>query len=153
MKPFAFVVFDGRTLSPDPRARGRRLRIDARCLGGEGVPGAYAHVCALVDRDAAVRYDEPEVQQARRDVLAWWIPLLGDDLVCLSTFALDASRCAGAVTVARDPRWLSEDPFARLFPGTVVRTDSFSAVPPPAGPPIERYAGAPWPGGRFEEKV
>jgi hypothetical protein len=113
------------------------------------VPGAFANVCALPDRSAALRYDEPEVQQARRDALAWWIPMLGDDLVCLSTFAIDASRCAGAMTVARDPTWFADDPFARLFPGTIVPTDLFCAVPPPAGPPIERYAGAPWPGGRF----
>jgi hypothetical protein len=151
MTPFAFVVFDGNRLSLDPHAAGRRLRIDSRCVEGEPVPGAFAHICALLDRDAALRYDEPEVQQARREVLAWWIPLLGDVLVCLSTFALDASRCAGSITVARDPAWFGEDPFARLFPGTVVPTDLFSAVLPPAGPPIERYAGAPWPGGRFDE--
>ena len=149
MTPFAFVVFDGRRLSPDPRAPGRRLRIDARCLHGEPVPDAFAHVCALPDKAAALRYDEPEVQQARRDALAWWIPMLGDELVCLSTFALDASRCAGAVTVARDPSLFAADPFLRLFPGTVVPTDSFCVVAPPPGPPIERYAGAPWPGGRF----
>jgi hypothetical protein len=147
--PFAFLVFDGARLSTDARAPGRRLRIAARCLDGEPVHGAFAHVCALADRGAALRYDEPEIQQARRDALAWWIPLLGDDLVCLTTFALDASRCAGAMTVARDPARLADDPFARLFPGTVVRTDLFCAVPPPAGPPIERYAGAPWPGGGF----
>jgi hypothetical protein len=147
--PFAFVVFDGMSLSPDPRARGRRLRIDARCIRGEPVPGAFAHVCALPDKAAALRYDEPEVQQARRDALAWWIPMLGDELVCLTTFALDASRCAGAVTVARDPSLFAADPFLRLFPGTVVATDLFCAVAPPPGPPIERYAGAPWPGGRF----
>jgi hypothetical protein len=150
MKPFAFVVFDGTRLSLDPHARGRRLRIDSRCVEGEPVPGAYAHVCALRERAAALRYDEPEVQQVRRDALAWWIPMLGDDLVCLSTFALDASRCAGAITVARDPAWFADDPFARLFPGTVLRSDVFCPVPPPAGPPIERYAGAPWPGGRFQ---
>ena len=114
--------------------------------------GAYAHVCALPDRAAALRYDEPEVQQVRRDALAWWIPMLGDDLVCLSTFALDASRCAGAITVARDPAWFADDPFARLFPGTVVRSDVFCPVPPPAGPPIERYAGAPWPGAASNER-
>ena len=150
MKPFAFVVFDGTRLSLHPRAPGRRLRIDSRCVEGTPVPGAYAHVCALPDRAAALRYDEPEVQQVRRDALAWWVPMLGDDLVCLSTFALDASRCAGAITVARDPAWFADDPFARLFPGTVVRSDVFCPVPPPAGPPIERYAGAPWPGGRFQ---
>ena len=153
MGSFEFVVFDGERLTRDVRARGRRLRVDARCFAGEPVRGAYAHVCALPDRAAALRYDEPEVQQARRDALAWWIPLLGDALICLSTFALDASRCAGAVTVARDPARFTEDPFTRLFPGTVVRTDSFCAVPPPAGPAIERYSGAPWPGGRFKRLV
>ena len=153
MRPFAFVVFDGARLSLDPRAPGRRLRVDPRCVEGEPVHGAFAHVCALSGRSAALRYDEPEVQQARRDALAWWIPTLGDELICLTTFAIDASRCAGAMTVARDPAKFGDDPFARLFPGTVVPTDLFCAVPPPAGPPIERYAGAPWPGGRFESAV
>jgi hypothetical protein len=147
--PFAFLVFDGERLSADPRETGRRLRVDARCLAGERVAGAFAHVCALADRDAALRFDEPEVQQARRDALAWWMPLLGDSLVCLSTFALDASRYGGAITVAREPSRFVSDPFARLFPGTVVETDLFSRVAPPAGPAIERYAGAPWPGGSF----
>jgi hypothetical protein len=142
-------VFDGERLSADPRAPGRRFRIDPRCLDGAPVRTAFAHVCALPDRDAALRFDEPEVQQARRDALAWWIPLLGEDLVCLTTFALDASRYAGAVTVARSLDRFAADPFARLFPGTVVRTGLFSAVTPPPGPVIERYAGLPWPGGGF----
>lgn len=150
MRPFEFVVFDGKRLSGDARASGRRLRVDARCFEGEPVSGAFAHVCALPDRSAALRYDEPEVQQARRDALAWWIPMLGEALVCLSTFALDTSRCGGAVTVARNPSLFSQDPFGRLFPGTVVRTDLFCRVAPPPGPPIERYAGAPWPGGAFD---
>ena len=149
MRPFARIVFDGVGLSADPHAPGRRFRIDSRCLAGPPVKGAYAHVCALTEDDAALRFDEPEVQQARRDALAWWIPLLGDSLVCVSTFAIDASLCAGAVTVARDPARFEDDPFARLFPGTVVRTDLFSAVSPPVGPVIERYSGAPWPGGGF----
>jgi len=148
--PFNYVRFDGRKLDPGPKGPGRRLRVDARCLAGEPVP-ALAHVCALPEADAAVRFDEPEVQQARRDALAWWIGLLGDDFVCLSTFALDASRCAGAVTVARSAYSFGDDPFARLFPGTVVETDAFSPVPPPPGPIIERYAGAPWPGGSFDD--
>jgi hypothetical protein len=148
-RPFAFLWFDGETLSTDQAAGGRRLRIDARCLEGDPITGAFAHVCALADRGAALRYDEPEVQQVRRDALAWWIPMLGDDLVCISTFALDASRCAGAVTVATHPDRFDHDPFARLFPGTVVPVDLFARVPPPPGPIIERYAGAPWPAGRF----
>jgi len=147
--PFGYVKFDGERLSVDPHGPGRRLRLDKRCLEGERVRRAFAHVCALTDEDAALRFDEPEVQQARREALAWWMPMLGDDLVCLSTFALDASRCAGAVTVAREPTWFEEDPFARLFPGTTVVADFFCLVPPPSGPVIERYSGAPWPGGSF----
>jgi hypothetical protein len=116
---------------------------------GVPVPGAFAHVCALPEREAALRFDEPEVQQARRDALAWWIAILGEDLVCLSTFALDASRFAGAVSVARRRVRFDDDPFARLFPGTITPVDFFCRVPPPPGPVIERYAGAPWPGGFF----
>lgn len=146
---FAYVVFDGQGLSADPHARGRRMRADPRAVRpGEGEP-AYAHVCALADRDAALRYDEPEVQAARRDALAWWIPMLGDDLVCITTLAIDASRTGGAITVARSPRLFDSDPFARLFAGTIVRTDIFTPVPPPPGPVIERYGGAPWPAGGF----
>jgi hypothetical protein len=146
-RPFGRVYFDGRELRAEPP--GRRLRVDARCLEGEPVAGAWAHVCALPDDDARVPYDMPEVQQARRDALAWWIPLLGDEFVCLTTLALDAVHFGGAITVARAPNAFEDDPFARIFPGTVVRTGLFSEVPPPAGPAIERYAGAPWPGGRF----
>lgn len=146
--PFAYVSFDGEKLDADPHA-GRRLRIDARCLNGQPVKGAYASVCALPDPDAALRFDEPEVQQARRDALAWWIPLLGEDLICISSFALDASRCAGAVTAARSTELLDQDPFSRLFPTTVVEVGFLCPVPAPPGPVIERYAGAPWPGGSF----
>lgn len=148
---FGYVNFDGERLAPGPKGPGRRLRIDSRCLAGEPVEDAFAHVCALADPHAAIRFDEPEVQQARRDALSWWIGLLGSDFVCLSTFALDASRCAGAVTVARTASKFDSDPFARLFRGTVARTDFLCPVPPPPGPGIERYAGAPWPGGSFAD--
>jgi hypothetical protein len=149
LRPFAYVAFDGQRINRDPSAGGRRLRIDARVFAGTPVNGAFAHVCALRDHDASLRYDEPEVQQVRRDALEWWIPMLGDQLVCLSTFAVDASLCAGAVTVARDPSFFQNDPFARLFPGTIVHTSDFCKVAPPAGPALERYTSTPWPGGRF----
>ena len=55
----------------------------------------------------------------------------------------------GATTVASDPTRFAEDPFARLFTGTTVKIDLFSAVAPPAGPVVERYTGAPWPAGSF----
>jgi hypothetical protein len=148
-RPFAYLVFDGERLTTDTAAEGRRMRIDSRCLEGAPVEGAYAHVCALTDGDAQLPYDEPEVQGVRRDAMAWWIPLLGDSFVCLSSLATDVVHYAGAITVARDPTRFAEDPFARLFEGTTVKTDLFSAVPPPAGPVVERYAGAPWPAGSF----
>ncbi|MGI8728926.1 MAG: hypothetical protein ACR2LK_02860 [Solirubrobacteraceae bacterium] len=129
--------------------RGRAFTIDARCLQGRPVRGAWAHVCALADERARIQFDQPEVQQARRDALAWWIPLLGDELVCISTLALDEVYFGGAITVARTPDRFDQDPFARLFAGTIERSDDFCVVAPPAGPILERYAGVPWPGGRF----
>ena len=125
----------------------RRSRL--ACFGANPVEDAWAHVCALADDDAKLPFDFPEIQQARRDALAWWIPLLGDSLVCLTTLAVDSVNYGGAVTVARDPSFFDDDPFARIFPGTVVRTSLFSAVRPPAGPVIERYSGVAWPGGSF----
>jgi hypothetical protein len=153
-KPWRDVFWDGERLSLDPSGDGiRRLGVDPRCLEGDPLPGCFAHVCALPDDAAKVPFDQPEVQEARRAALAWWVPLLGDALVCLSTFSLDAVHCAGAITVARSPEMFDQDPFARLFEGTTVPTGLFSEVDAPAGPLIERVAGAPWPGGRFPVPV
>ena len=143
------LIWDGERLATDRGATGRRFRADPRCFAGDPVAGAWAHVCALADDAARVPFDFPEIQQARRDALGWWIGLLGDSLVCLTTLAVDAVHYAGAVTVARDPALFASDPFARIFPGTIVRTDLFCAVAPPPGPVIERYSGVAWPGGRF----
>jgi hypothetical protein len=150
-RPFRYLFYDGRELALDEHPSGRRFGADRRCFEGEPVPSAYAHVCALPDPAARIPYDQSEVQGARQAALAWWIPLLGDDLVCLTTLSLDAVHFGGAITVVREPRHLRADPFARLFPGQVVRTDLFCEVPAPPGPVLERYAGAPWPGGSFSE--
>jgi hypothetical protein len=144
----AWLSFDGEALYAG-EGPGRCFMVDARCLDGEPVAGAYAHVCALPDDEAKLAYDQPEVQGVRRDAMAWWIPLLGDALVCLTTLALDEAGYGGAITVTSRPVDFREDPFARLFAGTVVRTDLFAGVAPPAGPVLERYAGVAWPGGRF----
>ena len=96
----AQIAYDGRELQVGGGS-GRRFMINARCLRAVAVPGAYAHVCALSDDAAVLEFDQPEVQQVRRDALAWWIPLLGDLLVCLTTLALDESRYGGAITVTR----------------------------------------------------
>jgi hypothetical protein len=143
------LFWDGERLATALGTAGRRFRADPRCFDGDPVAGAYAHVCALADEDARLPFDMPEVQAVRRDALAWWIPLLGDALVCVTTLAVDSVHYGGAVTVARTAAFFELDPFARIFPGTLVRTDLFCAVPPPPGPVIERVSGVAWPGGRF----
>ena len=145
----SLIFFDGAELTTKRGTPGRRFRADPRCLAPEPAPKAYAHVCALADPEAALRFDEPEIQQARRDALAWWIPLLGDDFVCVTTLAVDPVNYGGAITVARSADRFGEDPFARIFPGTIVETELFVPVAPPVGPAIERYSGAAWPGGAF----
>ncbi len=144
----AWLAFDGSGLVAGA-GPGRCFMVDARCLAGEPVRGAFAHVCALPDPDAALEFDQPEVQQVRRDAMAWWIPLLGASLVCITTLALDEARYGGAITVTREPVDWDDDPFARIFPGTLLASDLFCEVAPPAGPVVERYAGVAWPGGTF----
>lgn len=124
---------------------GLRVRPDPRCIRGEPVPGAVAHVCV----GEPIPYDVSELQQARRDVLAWWIGLLGDSFICMTTLALDTVHCVGAITVATTDDHFDDDPFVRIFPGSTVQSDLFCRVAPPAGPVIERYSGVAWPGGRF----
>jgi len=138
-RPFAYVVFDGRGLSADPHAPGRRLRVDWRCLDGEPVTGAFAHVCALADRRASMPFDDAggaacAAPRASPGGYRCWETRWSASARSRST----GSLCAGAVTVARDPNRFDDDPFARLFPGTLVQTDLFSEVRPPAGPAIER---------------
>jgi len=142
------LLWDGANLATALGAPGRRFRADPRCFAGEPVR-AWAHVCALADEEAKLPFDAPEIQQVRRDALAWWIPLLGDSLVCLTTLAVDSVNYGGAVTVASEPSFFHDDPFARIFPGTIVETELFSRVDPPTGPVQERYSGVAWPGGRF----
>lgn len=145
------IVWDGQRLDTALGAPGRRLRADPRVFAGNPVR-AFAHVCALSDVAAMLPYDAPEVQQVRRDALAWWIPLLGHRLVCLTTLAVDSVNYGGAITVATDPSVFCDDPFARIFPGTIVETDLFCPVLPPAGPVEERTAGVAWPGGAFRNR-
>lgn len=145
----AFISWDGVALTAGESGEGRALGLDPACLVGSPVSGAYAHVCASGGDGAQIPYDQPEVQQVRRDALAWWIPLFGDDFVCVSMLTVDEVHTAGAITVARRPDLFASDPFARLFPGTTVRVDFFAEVAPPAGPVVERYAGAPWPAAGF----
>ncbi len=148
----AWMSFDGRELRAGEDGEGFSFMIDSRCLEGPPVAGAEAWVFAARDEEAALPYDQPEVQGARQAALAWWYGMLGDALVCHTTLALDESRCAGAITVVHGETAArpADDPFGRLFAPTCVSCDLFGLVAPPPGPVIERYAGAPWPGGRFD---
>src|SRR5262249_10778620 len=110
------LYFDGVNLSTKIGSPGRRFRADPECLRG-GSRG-YAHVCALPNEEAKLPFDFPEIQQVRREALAWWIPMLGESLVCLTTLAVDSVNYGGGITVARDAALLAHDPFARIFPGT-----------------------------------
>jgi hypothetical protein len=89
------------------------------------------------------------VQQARRLVLLHPFP------AAVSTLLRDDSHFEGAITVARsagDKQRLRDDPFARIFPPTLLAVDAgiVGAVPPPTGPTIERYgSGNPWPWDQF----
>jgi hypothetical protein len=124
------------------------LRADERIVDAEGAAAAVSLV--LAPPGAAVLFDDPAVQQARRAVLADARP---PDAV--TTLLRDASHFAGALTARRGgdavPR-LADDPFARVFAGRLLRVGPglLGRTPPPAGPTIERYGSArPWPWDRF----
>lgn len=75
-------------------------------------------------RAARVPFDQPGLQHARRDALAWWIAL--QSVVCVSTLSLESVHYAGAITVARHGDLFDNDPFARLLAATVIATGLFS---------------------------
>lgn len=120
------------------------VRADARVIDPDGATGWLSIV--LIDRDRAPLFDDPAISGALRLVLS------GPPPDAVSTFVRDSSHFAGSVTVRRaDPAALSEDPFARIGPATVLRVGRglFGRVPPVPGPVIQRYAGQPWPAAGF----
>jgi hypothetical protein len=129
----------GDAARPVPSAR----RIDGRVVDPAGPPA----LVSLVLAPAGVRlpFDDPAVQQARRDALAAPWPRL------LTTLVEGDSVFAGALTAFADGPRL--DPFARIFPARVLDVGAgllAASVPAPAGPVVERYGGAnPWPVDRF----
>jgi hypothetical protein len=123
------------------------LRVDERLIDPDG----SAAWISLVLPPSGVRlaFDDLAVQQARRLVLLHPFP------AAVSTLLRDDSHFEGAITVARSPaekHRLREDPFARIFPATVLAVEAgiLGSVAPPTGPTIERYgSGNPWPWDRF----
>jgi hypothetical protein len=126
--------------------RGAR-RVDDRIVD----PAGEAAWISLVRPPNGVRlpFDDLAVQHARRRVLA------GPPADAVSTLLSDASHFEGALTVVRADalRRLRDDPFARVFPGRILRVEAglLGRVPPPCGPTIERYGSAqPWPWDRYD---
>lgn len=119
--------------------------IDARAIDPAGEPAWIS--LALAPERLRVLFDDPAVCQAMRMVLT------GSAADVMSTLVRDPSTIGGAFTAthASTPDALQDDPFARIFPRTLLRVDGgfVGAMPAPAGPGVQRYAGAPWPWDQF----
>jgi hypothetical protein len=122
-------------------------RVDDRIVDRGGAP---AWISLVVPPDGTrLAFDDLAVQHARRRVLA------EPPQDAVSTLMRDASHFEGAITVARGAgvARLVDDPFARIFPASILRVGPgvLGAVAAPTGPAIERYGSAnPWPWDRFD---
>jgi hypothetical protein len=121
------------------------LGIDARAIDPHGEP-AWISLAVAPER-MRVPFDDPAVCQAMRTVLA------SSPVDVMSTLVRDPSTIGGAFTAshASTPDGLADDPFARIFPRMLLRVDRgfVGTMPAPAGPGVQRYAGAPWPWDHF----
>ena len=121
------------------------LGIDTRAIDPGGKPAWIS--LALAPERVRVLFDDPAVCQAMRMVLS---DPHGD---VMSTLVRDPSTIGGAFTATHSPtpEGLADDPFARIFPRTLLRVDAgfVGNMPAPAGPGVQRYAGAPWPWDHF----
>jgi hypothetical protein len=119
--------------------------IDARAIDPGGEPAWIS--LALAPERTRVLFDDPAVCQAMRMVLS------GSSTSVMSTLVRDPSTIGGAFTAthASTPADIVDDPFARIFPRTLLRVDAgfVGIMPAPAGPGVQRYAGAPWPWDHF----
>jgi hypothetical protein len=142
------VVGGGWLAAWTSRARPHRaaLRADARVVDAGGAAATVSLV--LAPDGVRLPFDDLAVQQARRRILA------GPPVDAVTTLLRDASHFEGSLLVARGDRvrLLGDDPFARLFPARRLEVGPgvLGAVPPPAGPTVERYGSAnPWPWDRY----
>jgi len=121
------------------------LGIDARAFDPHGAPAWIS--LALAPDSIRVLFDDPAVCQAMRVVLS------GAPVDVMSTLVRDPSTIGGAFTAthAPTPEGLADDPFARIFPHTLLRVDAgfVGTMPAAAGPGVQRYSGAPWPWDHF----
>jgi len=128
--PSAALRMDGRAASPES---GEALPWLSLCVGGS--PRAF---------------DDGGVAVTLRRCLAEPWPGMR------STLLVDWHLIGGAVSAARRPQALADDPFARLFPARILRAREpvLYAVPAPTGPALSRYgSGNPWPWDRYAGQV
>ncbi len=129
---------------PTPRA----LRVDGR-VATTGGPATWASWCRF-DGEESLPFDDGAVSGAlrRRLTRAW--------PVAVTTALVDWSRIAGSLTLGMSAREVGDDPFAAVFPRTVLRipAGSLGINPPPTGPGITRYgSGNPWPWSEYAGQV
>lgn len=132
----------------DERPTPRSLRVDER-IATTGGPATWASWCRF-DGDDSLAFDDGAVTAALRRVISGRWP------VAVSTALVDWSRIAGALTLATCRDDLGDDPFARVFPRTLLEipAGSLGAIPAPTGPCLTRYgSGNPWPWDRYEGQV
>jgi hypothetical protein len=126
-----------------PRAI-RVAKIAAAAIDPSGPPAVLS--LAEPRRGVTIPFDDPAVQQARRDALARPAPR------ACSTLVRGDSVFAGAFTAWDLGAPAEDDPFARVVPARrlVVGPGLVGRHPHPAGPVIERHGSAePWPADRF----
>ncbi len=124
------------------------LRVDARLLQLDGPACTVSWVLLAAGQRPIA--DDPGVVECRRDVLRDGRP------AGVSLLTADPVHVAGAITVALADRpdqvqALADDPFRRLGRGRTLHVGP-GLLGPAAfdlAPVVERYAGAPWPHGRW----
>lgn len=129
---------------PTPRS----LRVDSRIAAG-GSAATWISWCRS-DGEESLAFDDGAVTAVLRRVLAAPWP------EAVSTALVDWSRIAGALTVGLSEADVAGDPFARLFPRTILRVPAgtVGSIPAPTGPCVTRYgSGNPWPWDRYDGQV
>lgn len=124
---------------PHPHAR----RVDPRVLDPQGAP-AYLSLL-WPDRDTLPLFDDPAVVGARRAARRLPAPR------AVSTLTVDSTHFAGSLWITDVRGRLADDPFRVLGRPQRVEVEAglFGRAASLVGPAQERYAGAPWPSGRF----
>ena len=132
----------------DERPTPAALRVDER-VATPGGPATWASWCRF-DGEGSLAFDDGAVTQALRRVLAGQWP------VAVSTALVDWSRIAGALTLGTTRAEVEADPFAHVFPRTIlpVPAGRLGSIPAPTGPCITRYgSGNPLPWDRYDGQV